>query len=76
MSTLDPLEIPDLLANLVERSLVVCDPVTGRHHMTESMRVYTAEHLKEEDQLARRKHFEYFLLGLRSETGREITSAN
>jgi len=56
-----PVEIPDLLANLVERSLVVCDPATGRHHMLESMRVYTAEHLSEDDQIARRRHFSYFL---------------
>jgi tetratricopeptide (TPR) repeat protein len=60
MTTLDPLDIPDLLAGLVERSLVVCDPVTGRHHMTESMRVYAGEHLTTEDQLARKRHFEYF----------------
>lgn len=61
MTALEPFEIPDLLANLVERSLVVCDPATGRHHMLESMRVYTAEHLSEEDQIARRRHFDYFL---------------
>ena len=57
---LDSYDIPDLLANLVERSLVACDSVTGRHHMTESMRAYAMEHLSEEDDKARKRHLDFF----------------
>ena len=57
---LAPEEIPDLLAILVERSLVVCDPITGRHNLTESMRVYALDHLADEEAAIREKHFRYF----------------
>ncbi len=57
---LEAYDIPDLLANLVERSLVACDPVTGSHQMTESMRAYAMEHLDGEDAKARLRHFRYF----------------
>jgi tetratricopeptide (TPR) repeat protein len=60
LPTLDSLDIPDILANLVERSLVVFDPATGRYHLTESMRAYGHDQLGEEEEGLRRKHFQCF----------------
>ena len=54
-------EIQDLLDNLVERSLVTCDPVTGRYQMSESMRVYASDQSPDEQPAMQRAHFEYFL---------------
>lgn len=60
MPALDLLEIPDLLANLVERSLVVFDPSANRYHLTESMRAYALDQLGAEEPDLRRRHFQYF----------------
>ena len=61
MTTLDHFEIQDLLDNLVERSMVICDPVTGRYQMSESMRVYASDQLPNEQPEMDKAHFEYFL---------------
>jgi len=61
VTTLNSLELPDLLANLVERSLVVFDPNTGRYNLSESMRAFAAEHLGEETNTSRAKHAEFFV---------------
>lgn len=61
MNRLDPLEIPDLLANLVERSIAVCDSTTGRYHLSESMRVYASDQLADQQSAMQHAHFEYFL---------------
>jgi len=62
LNLLDPLDIPDLLANLVERSMVSFDQETGRYQMSESMRSYAVVALEEgESNIAHRKHFDYFL---------------
>jgi tetratricopeptide (TPR) repeat protein len=42
-STIDPAEVPGLLARLVERSLVVFDDESGRYHLQETVRQYAAE---------------------------------
>ena len=59
--TIDEIEIPDLLANLVERSLVVFDDVTGRYQMPETMRAFATEQLGDEHSEIKRRHFHYFL---------------
>lgn len=58
---LDRYDISDLLANLVERSMVTLDPEAGRYHMTESMRAYAMEHLSHQDATARERHFRHFV---------------
>lgn len=61
MVTLPPDEISDLLANLVERSLVVFDDATGRYHLPESMRAFALEQLGSDEAEGRRRHLGYFL---------------
>lgn len=58
---LDRYDIPDLLANLVERSMVVLDRDTLRYHMTESMRVYVLEQLGDGEERLRDRHLAYML---------------
>jgi len=60
-STLDPLDIPDLLANLVERSLVAFDERSGRYRLSETLRAFATEQLGEDMDSLRQKHFSYFL---------------
>jgi len=60
--TINEVDIPDLLDNLVERSMVNCDPITGRYHMSESMRVYASDQLTGQEQHIEKSHFDYFVL--------------
>ena len=60
MNSIDPLDIPDLLANLVERSLVVFDLDSWRYGLSESLRAFLVEQPGEDAVDLERKHFEYF----------------
>ena len=60
MQTLDAHIIPDLLANLVERSLVVFDDLSGRYHLSESMRAFAIEQLDAESEAPLKKHCDFF----------------
>jgi predicted ATPase/class 3 adenylate cyclase len=53
----------DLLATLVDKSLVVHDPQTGRYRLLEMIRQYARERLAADDDPNRwrRRHFEYYL---------------
>ena len=60
MTALHSLEIPDLLSDLVDRSLVVVDGDTWRYELSESMRAYALTELGDESQSIRARHFQYF----------------
>src|SRR2546423_257132 len=59
LQSLNTLEIPDLLANLVDRSLVVVDQDSWRYELTESMRAFLQEQQNEDIQATRKKHAEF-----------------
>jgi predicted ATPase len=60
---IDPLDVVDLLAALVDKSLVAFDATTGRYHLLESMRHYALERLGEESWAIshRERHARFFL---------------
>jgi predicted ATPase/class 3 adenylate cyclase len=60
---LDGADVLDLLTNLVEKSLVVHDPATGRYRMLDTVGQYAAERLQAagELQATRRRHVEHFI---------------
>lgn len=58
---LDTIEIPDLLASLVERSIVSFDQETGRYQLSESMKSFAvAAQEGEEEEAISRRLFDYF----------------
>lgn len=60
---IDSLDIADLLAALVDKSLVGFDSTKGRYHLLESMRHYALEELESQDWALdlRDRHARYFL---------------
>lgn len=60
-AAIDRYDISDLLASLAERSLVSLDHETGRYHLSESMRSYALEQVKDEEHALRERHLAYFL---------------
>jgi len=56
-------EVLDLLANLVDRSVVTLDPETGRYGLLQTIRQYAQERLNEsgEDVAVRTRHLAYYL---------------
>ena len=59
----DDAGVLDLLARLVEKSLVVMEPGAGRYRLLETVRQYAQERLTEsgEEQDVRTRHLDYFL---------------
>jgi tetratricopeptide (TPR) repeat protein len=60
---IEAFETLDTLTRLVDRSLVSLDESTGRYHLLETVRQYSAEHAvnAEEFEKLRDKHFDHFL---------------
>jgi len=57
VNRIDPLDISDLLASLVERSMVVFDAASGRYNLSESMRAFATEQCApQEAEAAKQKH--------------------
>lgn len=56
-------DVLDLLARLVEKSLVIADIEGGRYRMLETVRQYALERLREagDEETARTRHLEYYL---------------
>jgi len=57
-------EVLDLLARLVEKSLVVMESASGRYRLMETVRQYALEQLRrtDEEDATRSRHLDYFLL--------------
>jgi non-specific serine/threonine protein kinase len=60
---LDPMDVLELLAQLVQKSLVVMEPGGGRYRMLETVRAYTGEKLAagEGEAATKRRHVAHFV---------------